>query len=149
MFLEHVDVADVTERRIIGNETGETDLRSAGIVGTDAEGPGYCALDHLERDAWRPICPTQVRVNRVQIEAGAVIGDGVGMDTLDRQDTPSDPDVIRRSALAALAAGVHQPSRLYQQQLHLSLRVGLVPHALRHDKHLAGGQPYGSILEVD
>ena len=114
MFLEHIDVADVAERRMVGNETGETDLRPTGIVGAYAQGAGDCALDYLEGDAGRPIRPTQVRMDCMQIEAGAVIGDGVGTDAAEQQDTPSDPDIIRRSALAALAARVHQALRLYQ-----------------------------------
>src|SRR5581483_5799704 len=149
MVLEHVDVADVAERRIVGNESGETDLRSAGIIGAYAQRAADRTLDHLERDAWRPIRPTQVRVYCVQIEAVALIGDGVGTDAMDGQDTPSDPDIIGRRALAALGSGIHEALRLYQKELHLSLRAGLVSHAFRYDKHLPGAQPYCSILEVD
>jgi hypothetical protein len=37
MLLEHVDVTDLAERRVVGNESGKTDLRSVGIVDAYAQ----------------------------------------------------------------------------------------------------------------
>src|SRR6185437_8234063 len=91
----------------------------------------------------------QVGVYRTQVQASGIVGDRVGAEMADGHGGSLDPDIIGRSARAALMARIGHATRLYEEQLYLSFRAGLVPYSLRHDVHLAGGQTHYSILEVD
>src|SRR5215469_9209583 len=61
----------------------------------------------------------------------------------------SDPNIVRRRALAADLAGVEHASWLDEQHLHLARGEGLMLDAFRDDIHLAGLEQHGAIAEID
>jgi hypothetical protein len=54
MGRENMDIADVRERRVIGDDPRETGLALRGVQ-AEAERPPEGALHHFERDAFRPV----------------------------------------------------------------------------------------------
>jgi hypothetical protein len=61
----------------------------------------------------------------------------------------ANPNIVSRRALAALIAGVQNPTRFDQQQLNFLLGKGLVLYAFRDDEHLARRDQDGAIAKVD
>src|SRR5690606_26233847 len=74
---EHVDIADVRERRAVGDDAGEADLLTGLlVVEPDAERAADRALDGLAGDALRPVRAGEVGVDRRRVEPGGVVGNG-------------------------------------------------------------------------
>jgi hypothetical protein len=75
MRFEHVDVAEVRERRVIRDHARKTDLAPGrGFVDAEAQRVLRGALDGLERNARRPVRARQVFVHRAHVESRGVGG---------------------------------------------------------------------------
>ena len=60
-----------------------------------------------------------------------------------------DPNIILRSSITRLVPGIENASWLDEQQLDFAVGKWLVLDSLRDHEHLAGGEGYGAVPEVD
>src|ERR1051326_8354761 len=62
---------------------------------------------------------------------------------------PSNPEVIRGRAFAALVARVEHAARLDQQQFDLPFRIGLAFYAFRNDEHFTRRHMHRAVAKID
>src|SRR6266498_1105099 len=67
MERQHIDIAQVGERRAIGDNARQADLTLRGVQ-TEAERSSEGALDHLEWDVFRPVRTAQVGMDCLRIQ---------------------------------------------------------------------------------
>src|SRR5258708_39976729 len=60
-----------------------------------------------------------------------------------------DPNIILCGSITGLVPRIENTSRLDEEQLDLTVGKWLVFHSLRDHEHLAGGEVYGAVPEVD